>query len=155
MTITSSQTSPSGKAPAPCSGSGLDGLRAPSVVRCGFMIFFVKLSLRTRGFGRTLRWIRKRVEAIAEVASGDLEAIKATEYTVAMAGAFYPGRALCLEQSLVLYYLLRRQGVPVKYRQGIQAHPFAAHAWVEYRGEPINDVLEHVKHFIALPNQLP
>lgn len=127
----------------------------PSVFRCGLMIFLLKMSLRMGGFGRTIRWIRRRVEAMPEAASVDLEAIKATEYAIAMAGALYPGRALCLEQSLVLYYLLRQQGVPVKYCQGVQAHPFAAHAWVEYRGAPISDIAEHVKLFRRMPDQLP
>lgn len=81
--------------------------------------------------------------------------MKATERAVAMAGALYPGRALCLEQSLVLYYLLRRQRVAVRYCQGIQPHPFEAHAWVEYEGKPLNDVAEHAKLFTRFPDQLP
>ena len=72
-----------------------------------------------------------------------------------MAGALYPGRALCLEQSLALYYLLRRRGVPVRYCQGVQPYPFEAHAWVEYGGTPINDVIDHVTLFARFPDQLP
>lgn len=72
-----------------------------------------------------------------------------------MAGAFYPGRARCLEQSLALYYLLRRQGVAVKYCHGVQFYPFQAHAWIEYEGSVINDVAPHVKHFARFPDQLP
>ena len=126
-----------------------------SMLRCSLMLFLVKISLRTRGFSRTIGWIRRRVEGVPEVAPVDIEAIKRIEYTVAMAGAFYPGRALCLEQSLVLYYLLRRRGIAVSYCQGTQPHPFQAHAWVEYRGEPINDIAEHVKRFARLPHGLP
>ena len=135
--------------------AGSDALRVPSVLRCGLLIFLVKMSLRMRGFGGTIKWIRRRVEGIPEVASADLEPMKATEYAVAMAGALYPGRALCLEQSLVLYYLLRRHGIPVRYCQGVQRHPFLAHAWVEYGGESLNDVAEHVQLFARLPEQLP
>jgi len=127
----------------------------PSVLRCGFLIFALKLGIRTVGFPRVRRWVRRRVEAVSVIAAVDVEAVKATEYAVAMAGAWYPGRALCLEQSLVLYYVLRRQGVGVKFMRGVQAHPFAAHAWVEYHGEIINDVLEHVRHFTPLPDELP
>jgi transglutaminase-like putative cysteine protease len=72
-----------------------------------------------------------------------------------MAGALYLGRAKCLEQSLALYYLLRRQGVAVAYCQGVQPYPFRAHAWVEYRGQVINDVPEHARFFARLPEQLP
>jgi hypothetical protein len=130
-------------------------IRVPSVFQCGMKVFLVKMALAIRGFGWTIRWIRQRVEAVSDISSVSLEAVKATEYSVALAGALYPGRARCLEQSLVLYYLLRRQGVAVKYRQGIQSHPFESHAWIEYGGEPLNDAVEHAALFARLPDQLP
>lgn len=130
-------------------------LPVPSLLRCGFLIFVMKISLQARGFSRTIGWIRRRVEAIPEVPSVDLKAIKAAEYAVAMAGALYPGRAKCLEQSLCLYYLLRRAGVGARFRMGVQAHPFLAHAWVECGDKPVNDVAEHVRWFTSLPDQLP
>jgi hypothetical protein len=131
------------------------GTKVPSVLQSGFTIFAVKLSLKLRGYGWTIRWIQKAVRGVPTDPSADADVVKAAEQSVAMAGALYPGRALCLEQSLALYYLLRRQGVAVKYSQGVQPHPFLAHAWLEYRGEPINDVAEHVKRFARLPDQLP
>jgi transglutaminase superfamily protein len=127
----------------------------PSVARCMLMLFALKLALGTAGFDRTIRWIRRRVESVSTGLAPGAGEIAAVEHSVAMAGALYPGRALCLEQSLVLYYVLRRSGLSVEYCQGVQAHPFLAHAWVEHRGEPINDVPEHVKHFVILPAQLP
>lgn len=130
-------------------------LKVPSVLRCGLLIAWFKGLLRIRGFFATLEWIRHRIEALPASAEAELETVKAAEYAVAMAGALYPGRAKCLEQSLSLYYLLRRQGVGVEYCQGVQPHPFAAHAWVEYCGEVINDVPEHCLHFTILPNTRP
>ena len=130
-------------------------LHVPSVLWCGFMIFVMRTSLQRRGFSRTTRWIRQRVEATREVASVDLDTIKTVERAVATAAALYPGRAQCLEQSLVLYYVLRRHGVAVRYCQGVQAHPFLGHAWVEYQGEPVNDITEHVRRFARLPGPLP
>lgn len=127
----------------------------PSVVRCGVTIFAVKRSLRARGFEATLTWIRRRVEAVKPAAGVGTDAVRRTERAVATAGAFYPGRALCLEQSLALYLVLRSQGVAVRYCQGVQFHPFQAHAWVEYEGEVINGVAPHVKHFARFPDQLP
>jgi hypothetical protein len=44
--------------------------------------------------------------------------------------------------------------VAVRYRQGVQPFPFKAHAWLEYRGEVINDVPEHAKQFTPLPESL-
>ena len=130
-------------------------LRTPSVVWCMMVVAVVKLSLHVGGFSWTLRWLRRRAGSIPETISPKLDALKPTEYAVAMAAALYPGRALCLEQSLALYWLLRRRGVGITYCHGVQAHPFAAHAWIEYRGVVLNDVVEHTKHFTRLPPQLP
>jgi hypothetical protein len=127
----------------------------PSVFACGSMICALKLALRACGFGRVTKWIGRRIESIPATEWLDATTVKAAERAVATAGALYPGRALCLEQSLVLYYLLRRRGVPVTYCQGVQPHPFEAHAWIEYRGEVITDVPEHVKRFTRLPDLLP
>ncbi|MBP6824689.1 MAG: lasso peptide biosynthesis B2 protein [Acidobacteria bacterium] len=47
----------------------------------------------------------------------------------------------CLPRSLVLWWMLRRAGLAVDLRIGVQkeADVFAAHAWVEYAGVPVND----------------
>jgi hypothetical protein len=130
-------------------------IRIPSVLRSGLTISFMKLMLRVRGFGRTITWIRNRVVDVPATTAAHVAIVRRAEHSVAMAGAWYPGRALCLEQSLALYYLLRRQGVPVKYCPGVRPYPFGAHAWVEYCGEPVNDVAEHVSWYTRMPDQLP
>jgi transglutaminase-like putative cysteine protease len=43
----------------------------------------------------------------------------------------------CLTTSLVLTALLARRGVPAMIVIGVCPDPFAAHAWVEYRGRPL------------------
>lgn len=135
--------------------SGTQRINIPSVVRSELTIVFMKLMLRVRGFGHTIRWIRKQVVGASATMVVDVEIVRRAEHAVALAGAWYPGRALCLEQSLALYYLLRRQGVPVKYCSGARPYPFGAHAWVEYCGEPVNDVAEHVGWYTRMPDQLP
>lgn len=140
---------------APSRPPKTQALRVPSVLRCGTVIFVMKVLLRAGSFERTLAWIRHRVTPVPPTAPADADAVSRTERAVAMAGAFYPGRARCLEQSLALYYLLRRQGAAVKYCQGVQFYPFQAHAWIEYEGAVINDVGPHVKHFARFPDQLP
>lgn len=136
-------------------GTAVSEIRVPSVLESGLMIAALKLSLEVRGYKRTIEWIRRRVESVPQ--RGDVEptVVKAAEWWVAMAAAFYPGRAQCLERSLVLYYILRRQGVPVRYCHGVQPWPLISHAWVEYRGEVVNDVPERVNEFSRLPDQLP
>ncbi len=129
--------------------------KAPSVARCALMILAVKVLLKTRGFGRTIRCLRRQL-ALRSTSSDVLPEIAGKiERAVATAGALYPGRGLCLEQSLVLYYILRRCGVAARYCQGVQSYPFTAHAWVEYQGTPLNDVPEHVGRLARLPDLLP
>ena len=58
-------------------------------------------------------------------------------------------RTNCLEQSLVLAWLLRRRGVSVEIRIGArkEADRFEAHAWVEFDGKVLNEAGgEHI-HF--------
>lgn len=125
-------------------------VRVPSILRCGLHLMGVKFALKTLGFARTGQLIGKHARKAQLVDRVDRALVAAMEHRVAIAGALYPGRALCLEQSLVLWYCLRRVGVPADFRMGVQSHPFVAHAWVEYQGEVINDVLEHVKWFTPL-----
>jgi len=129
--------------------------RVPSVLRCILAIFALKTSLKIRGYAWTLAWIRRHVANVPVVRDVDAALITASEWAVAMAAAFYPGRAQCLERSLVLYYLLRRQGIAVRYCHGAQPYPLVSHAWIEYQGHVINDVPERVNQFSRFPDQLP
>jgi hypothetical protein len=78
--------------------------------------------------------------------------VRQTADRVAQAGAFYPGRAECLEQSLVLLILLRRRGLPAQLRLGVQNFPFSAHAWVELDGRPVNEREELVTQMTTFPS---
>lgn len=122
-----------------------------SVVACMVSIALVRRSLAWSGFARTLRRIRDRSERVSITPDSSSESIAMADRAVALAAALYPGRALCLERSLVLYDRLRREGAAVELRIGVQATPFAAHAWVTYGGEPVNDSAEHVSHFVVMP----
>lgn len=50
-------------------------------------------------------------------------------------------RASCLEQSLTLWWLLRRRGIDSQIRIGVrkEADRLEAHAWVEFAGVVLND----------------
>lgn len=140
--------------PAPGPGRPI-ALRPPSYLRCALQIVAIKLRLAAQGYERTLDWIRRRVEAVPASERAAMESVRAAEWRVAMTAALYPGRAQCLERSLALYLLLRCQGVAVRYCHGVQPYPFQAHAWLEYRGEVINDVPERAHQYNRLPEQLP
>ena len=126
----------------------------PSALRCGVFIMGIKLALGVVGFERTVRWICVRAGHGRPSVNPDDSMIATVAEAVAVAGALYPGRALCLEQSLTLYYYLRRVGIAARLCFGVRPHPFEAHAWVEHRDHPVNDLPEHVRHYLRLP-ELP
>lgn len=62
-----------------------------------------------------------------------------------------PIPATCLTRSLLLGWLLQRRGVASQLRIGVRLvqGTFAAHAWVEYEGVPINDQPDVGEQFAA------
>ncbi|MBI4410086.1 MAG: lasso peptide biosynthesis B2 protein [Gemmatimonadetes bacterium] len=106
--------------------------------------------MRLVGLGRWLRW-SSRWTGKAEDSRQEHGAINATVRRVAVVAAFFPGRALCLEQSAAIHLLLRRRGIPVTLRLAVKPYPFSAHAWVELRGRPVNELEEAVRGFVLLP----
>ena len=61
----------------------------------------------------------------------------------------------CLEQSLVLWWLLHRQGIAAELRIGArkETNQFEAHAWVELEGVALNDGNIH-RHFVPLEDSV-
>ncbi len=116
----------------------------------------VKGALGAVGYARTRRALERLARrgdsgTRGERASIDAALVAREAEAVAKAAAFYPGRALCLEQSLVLYLRLRRAAVFASFHLGVQPHPFAAHAWVSVGGEPVNERGEIVRTLVPLP----
>ncbi len=60
-------------------------------------------------------------------------------------------RANCLEQSIVLWWLLRRQGISSELRIGVckADDGVAAHAWVELAGAVLNEAQDVHQHYAA------
>jgi hypothetical protein len=52
---------------------------------------------------------------------------------------YYPKKAMCLQHSAVVTFLLRRRGVPAEMVLAAQEFPPKAHAWTEVAGEVVND----------------
>ena len=116
----------------------------------------VKGGLAMVGYARTRRALERlggRADLAASGRGGavDSSLVAREAECVARAAAFYPGRALCLEQSLALHLRLKRAGVPASFHLGVQPHPFAAHAWVSVGGEPVNERGEIVRQLVPLP----
>lgn len=61
--------------------------------------------------------------------------VRALKHTVQR--AFWKGN--CLSRSLVLHWMLKRRGFSSEFYIGVKTAPkFRAHAWVEYKGVPLN-----------------
>ncbi|HEY9515174.1 MAG TPA: lasso peptide biosynthesis B2 protein [Gemmatimonadaceae bacterium] len=127
--------------------------RLPSTARCGTSLIMVIAVLRTCGFVRALRLIRWMARDVRLSCDEPHETAESVARRVALIAAFYPGRARCLEQSLTLYWLLRRMGMDAVIRLGVQPVSFAAHAWVEYQRIPVHEgeLVATVLPFSELP----
>ncbi len=64
-------------------------------------------------------------------------------WIVQVATRYQPAWANCLNQSVLLWWLLQRQNIESDLRFGVrhanETGRFEAHAWVEYQGEVLND----------------
>ncbi|WP_019499452.1 lasso peptide biosynthesis B2 protein [Pseudanabaena sp. PCC 6802] len=76
--------------------------------------------------------------------------VETTARMVAIAAHYSQYWANCLKRSLVLWYLLRRQGIVSDLRIGVQqiAGEVQAHAWVEYQNKVLNDRPNIRQHFV-------
>jgi hypothetical protein len=61
----------------------------------------------------------------------------------------------CLQRSMTLWAILAKRGVNADLRVGFRKHDDAieGHAWVEYRGQPINEAASVVSTYTVTPGQ--
>jgi Transglutaminase-like superfamily len=121
----------------------------PSVLRVLGLLAWTRVSLKVLGFRRTIRFARWRGQRAGIRAPRSTPAAIARAVTVA--GAFFPGRAVCLEQSVTLFQVLRRLGHQAELRIGVQPYPFLAHAWVEHDGQPVLESEDNIQRFVPFP----
>lgn len=102
----------------------------------------VSLSLYWQGMKRTQQRLAALSENGKNLPQGDeFFRIWQTVRMVSVASRYSPAWSNCLRQSLVLWYLLRRQGIASELRIGVrrEAEEFQAHAWVESSGLILNE----------------
>ena len=102
----------------------------------------VALLLQTWGMRRTqsiLAWLSYHL--ISETSEAKFSQITKTTRIVQIAVRHSPYWTNCLRKSLVLWFLLRRQGIDSELRIGVRREQdkFEAHAWIEYEGRVLND----------------
>jgi hypothetical protein len=127
-----------------------DHVRATQVLKAAALLVLARLALIVLGFHRTARLVDRISRADKPQADVGPAQVQASAYVVSLAAAFVPARVLCLERSLVLYYKLKGTGAPVALWLGVRAFPFAAHAWVEFQGTPINETPDNLKDFAPI-----
>ena len=111
-------------------------------IKAYLLFILIDVGFSVYGFGKVFSFFTKTGKKGAQKAPQpeDNEIIIAICKAVKTATAFYyRPRKDCLPKALTMYYLLRRQGVPVKFCLGVKKYPFSAHSWVEYQGEIIDD----------------
>ena len=67
------------------------------------------------------------------------ELVRATCDAVLLAACLYWKPVLCLQRSVGIVRLLRKQGIAARLMIGYRLEPFFAHAWVEVDGGIVND----------------
>ena len=115
---------------------------------------FVAAGLAIFGFGRLhafmARWPRPRRSRFSSEDAAASYARNAARI-VGIAAGRGPVRATCLRRSLLLWWLLRYEGIETVLRVGVNRDggTLHAHAWLEHRGRPLNDVEDIALRFPA------
>jgi hypothetical protein len=97
------------------------------------------LGLRCLGLQRFQRWLA--ADPAQKPCSVSVDDLRRLGSLVNSAARWTPFPATCLTRSLLLRWWLQRRGIACELRIGVQFNQdlFAAHAWVECQGVPIND----------------
>lgn len=120
---------------------GLDGNSRWLLLQALLLLPLVALSLKWRG----VKWTQgglARLLPVTELSPDDrISKIVQTTRMVQLAVKYCQPWAKCLASSLVLWGLLRHQGIDSELRIGVrrEATNFEAHAWVECEGFVLND----------------
>jgi hypothetical protein len=121
--------------------------------RASALLPLTNVCLRVAGFRRSKRLLEHLgVSGKATVAASTAEQLVAAERVarmVSVAEQWTFSSPTCLEKSLVLWRLLRRQGLSAQLHIGARKNDQAleAHAWVECQGVVLNDTAEVHRHY--------
>ncbi|MCC6869679.1 MAG: lasso peptide biosynthesis B2 protein [Burkholderiales bacterium] len=117
------------------------------LVRAGALLVQARFTLASTALRPDPR-ARPR-EATVTASPPQLARAHALARLVAVAAARIPLRVACLHRSVVLWRLLRREGIPCALRLGARAGngPFEAHAWVECGGVALAEDDAHLATF--------
>jgi hypothetical protein len=132
----------------------LSGFERGVVIEATGALLATWLGLRLAGFRRwksVLAWFAPSPNAIAPLqGASEKESAQVIARMEATAARNLFFSTNCLEQSLVLWWLLRRLGIAAELRIGARKEVgrFEAHAWVEVGGAVLNDTNAVHHHFV-------
>lgn len=114
-----------------------------------FLLPVFWLGLRFLGLRRFQSWLDRSPVANRQPLNADEAA--AIGAAVNIAANHAPGQVTCLTRSLLLRSFLRRLGTDSELRIGVHMENggLAAHAWVEFSGQPINDAPDIATRYAA------
>ena len=131
-------------------------------LRAAVLLQVISLSLRIRGFRATQQSLQSfpfssEAEKHSPENVADSERVRLTLRMVNAAVRHGWGRPTCLEKSLTLWCLLRRQGIASSVRIGARAagEKLEAHAWVECDGVALNEPGGEHRHYATFDATFP
>jgi hypothetical protein len=107
-----------------------------------FLLPVISLSIKWAGLTATTRWLRRRIDAAGSRAEAVPPHFAASAARlVPLMASYSPVKAVCLTQSVTLWFLLARKGIGSAVRIGVakESGIFGAHAWVDMNGTVLLD----------------
>jgi hypothetical protein len=123
------------------------------ILRASIALPMTGIGLRIFGFRRWKELIERfsplRCTPLTAQPGVQLEIAGRAVRAIRSAELHGPATPNCLERSVVLWWLLRRDGIAGELHIGARktGSQFEAHAWVELAGQVLNDTLEVHKHY--------
>jgi|SRR5271166_2939223 len=104
------------------------------LAQAAMLLVYARLRLPFIGFRADLDATQRAESTVLSAAT--LRRAQVVARLVGIAAGHSPVRVSCLHRSLVLWWLLRREGIPCELRLGAHAGDgeFEAHAWVQCAG---------------------
>jgi hypothetical protein len=127
-------------------------------VRALTLLPLVGLSLRLRGFRATQSTLQNLLSTQALHPDKSMTSQAAVVARAVRSAAYRGlGSPSCLEKSLTLWWLLRREGIESEIRIGArkEGNTFEAHAWVDCGGAVLNEPEETHRHYNAFDDSFP
>jgi hypothetical protein len=142
--------------------SALDSDARGIFLRAAALLPVISFSLRIRGFRATQRSLQNfsffsKTEKCFSENRVDDERVSVVVRMVNAAARHGWGRPSCLEKSLALWWLLRREGIPSSIRIGARTAggKLEAHAWVECEGAALNEPAGEHRHYATFDAAFP